>query len=75
MLSNFNSSNPIPIILTRNTIFAVIREARVKNFGHYYFSLLLKQEKLAFSKCYDNLTHALAVNVDRVGPGPFFSGL
>ena len=37
---------------------------------------VLKQEKRAFSKCYPgNLTQALTVNVDRISPGPFFSGL
>ena len=48
---------------TRNTIFAVTREARVKFlFSHNHSFSLEHRKNVHQSKCYDNLTHALAVN-------------
>ena len=67
---------PLKILIQykRNTIFAVTREARVKGFE--FFSLYCaKTGKACVFELLYNLKHALADNVDRVSPGPFFSGL
>ena len=52
---------------TRNTIFAVTREARVKDIP---FSSA-KTGKVTIFEILYNLTHALVDNMDRVSPGPF----